>query len=149
MWQSWIAPSMAGQYIVHWADILVSSLVLLISLGVGILLICIGKKKRTTSDFLMGSHQLHALPVALSIFMSYISGITVLGMTAEVYLYGTQVLVYIVSHTVACFFAAFIIVPVLYPLQIVSSYQVSDLWIKILLRNCVSNVLIEIFNWYA
>ena len=35
--------------------------------------------------------ELHVLPTVLSIFMSYVSAIFILGSTAEMYMFGTQV----------------------------------------------------------
>nr|CAD7265865.1 unnamed protein product [Timema shepardi] len=60
--------------------------------------------------------------------MSYISGITVLGIPAEMYLFGTQ---YWMSVTVEVFVNITMIVaylPIFYTLQITSSYEGATIW---------------------
>lgn len=58
----------------HWLDYVVFGLTLMIALGVGVYHSLAGGGQKTTSQYLMGNRQLSPFPVALSIFMSVISG---------------------------------------------------------------------------
>ena len=76
------------------------------------------------SEFLVADRKLTLLPVTASIFMSFISAILVLGNTAEMYLHGAQWYLQVISKGLGFFASAFIVVPVLYPLKLTSSFQV-------------------------
>ena len=72
----------------------------------------------------MGNRQLGLLPVTLSIFMSFFSAILVLGNTAEMYQHGVQFYLQVVGKGLGFLAAAYIVIPVLYPLKLTSSYEV-------------------------
>ena len=112
----------------HWLDYVVFISTLLLSLGVGVYHGCVGEK--TTKDYLMGNRQLKPLPVALSIFMSVISGILVLGLSAEMYMYGTQMWMDAFARSIFYAISAWIFVPMMYKLKITSVYEVSRLYSK-------------------
>lgn len=57
-------------------------------------------------------------------FFSYISGISLLGLPTEMYVYGTQLWVVILSEAFVSFTMAFAYLPVFYGLGITSSYEV-------------------------
>lgn len=59
-------------------------------------------------------------------FYSYISGISILGMPAEIYVYGTQFWMIICSEGLVSLTIAIAYLPVFYKLQITSSYEVSN-----------------------
>lgn len=56
--------------------------------------------------------------------MSYISAILVLGNTAEMYLHGTQMWFAAIGSSMAFAVSALLFVPLFYPLNITSSFQV-------------------------
>lgn len=58
---------------------------------------------------------------------SWISGISLLGLATEVYLYGTPYIFTIVSLAVAGVLIRFILLPVFYNLQLTSTYEVSSM----------------------
>ena len=108
-----------------WADIVVFTLTLVISLGIGVVFAVTGQ--HTTIDFLMGNHQLRLIPVALSMYMSTASAIAILGTSAEMYQFGTQAIMSIFGYIGAYLLSAFLVVPVIYPLKLVSSFEVRNL----------------------
>lgn len=58
-------------------------------------------------------------------FDSYISGISILGLPAEMYVYGTQYAMIMLSEGFVSLTMAYLYLPVFYTLQITSSYEVS------------------------
>ena len=63
-------------------------------------------------------------PVATSILASFVSGITILGYTSEMYMYGTMAWISPIGNGLGAVVAALIFIPLLYPLKITSSYEV-------------------------
>ena len=64
--------------------------------------------------------------MALSTFMSVISGILVLGTTAEMYLYGTQLWMDSVGRAFTYALSAHLFVPMMFHLKLTSVFTVSD-----------------------
>lgn len=60
------------------------------------------------------------------VFFSYISGISLLGLPAEMYTYGTQFWMNIVPEVFVAMVMAYAILPVFYNLQITSTYEVRN-----------------------
>ena len=107
----------------HIADYLVMGVFLLISLGIGVYYGLI-QKQRTTEEYLLGNRQMQLFPVALSILVTYQSAISVIGVPAEVYLYDTMFLHIYLGIAVATVIQYFMIVPLVYPLRLTSTYEV-------------------------
>ncbi|KAB0796170.1 hypothetical protein PPYR_10231 [Photinus pyralis] len=72
--------------------------------------LCIGvyfgfwNKSQTADEYLLGNREMKILPVALSLVASLCSGVTLLGHSADVYLYGAN----IVWNCLSCFVASVI-----------------------------------------
>ena len=60
-------------------DWILFAAMLVVSAGIGIFYACVGKKKNTTGDFLMGGRNMQLFPVAISILVSFMSAILILG----------------------------------------------------------------------
>ena len=114
-----------------WYDYVLFTLTLLIALGIGVYAAFAGDKQRSTEGYLMGNRALGTLPVAMSMFMSYISAIMVLGNTAEMYLYGVQQWLAMIGSSFAYFLSGLIFVPLFFPLNITSSFEVSSSWLVV------------------
>ena len=107
-----------------WYDYLVFIATLILALGVGVYYALAGDKNKTTDSYLMANRSLGVLPVTLSMFMSYISAILVLGNTAELYTYGINQWFSVPGAAIGSVFAVLWFVPLFFPLKIVSIYQV-------------------------
>lgn len=59
------------------------------------------------------------------VYYSYISGISLLGLPAEMYTYGTQLWTAVLSEWAVSLTIAVIYLPVFYNLQITSTYEVN------------------------
>lgn len=60
-----------------------------------------------------------------SIWHSYISGISLLGLPAEMYTYGTQYYLIVLAEALVSLTMAAVYLPVFFKLQITSSYEAS------------------------
>ncbi len=67
------------------------------------------------------------LQVTMSIFMSFISAILVLGNTAEMYLFGVQYYVSLIGSIFSYLYIASVLVPVFYELKLTSTFVVRRL----------------------
>ena len=109
----------------HWLDYVIFAAMLVISSGVGVYYACTGTKQQSKEEFLMGNRRMKWFPVALSLLVSYNSGIVQLGVPAEIYLHGIQYSLSTTGTALAVLFSVFTFVPLLYKLQLVSSYEAS------------------------
>ncbi|XP_069104537.1 sodium-coupled monocarboxylate transporter 1-like [Argopecten irradians] len=108
-------------------DYVILVLTLGATLGVGLYHSFKGGKRKSTSEYLVGSPTMSVLPVALSLMVSYESGIMMLGVPAEVYIYGMQWFLSNLGHCFADVINLYIFVPPLKKLKITSIYQYLEL----------------------
>ena len=116
---------MGSGHVFHIADYIVFVISILISLGIGIFYALSGGRQRTISEFFVGNRTMAALPVAISLMVSFQSSIMMLGFPAETYNFGMQYIMAIFGWFVANLTGAKIIVPLIHILKITSSYEVS------------------------
>jgi len=110
----------------EWPDYVVLAVFLAISLGIGVYHSLTGGRQRTTEEFIMANRRLGVIPTTLSLFVSFQSAIMMLGLTAEMYMYGIQLMVWIpIAYAVAFLLGERFIIPWLYPLKLVSVNAVS------------------------
>ncbi|KAG5668440.1 hypothetical protein PVAND_016380 [Polypedilum vanderplanki] len=75
------------------------------------------------ANYLVGGRNMQVLPVALSLTASFVSGITLLGTSTEIYLYGSQYCFFLIAIVLTGFIIHSTIIPVLHELEITSTYQ--------------------------
>ncbi|KAK6185236.1 hypothetical protein SNE40_007511 [Patella caerulea] len=102
-------------------DYVVFALMLSVSAAIGIFF-AFGQK--TTKEFLQANRSMGVVPVAISILVSFMSAILILGTPAEMYVEGTQFYMRVIGSSGALF-AALIFVPLFFPLKVTSSYEVN------------------------
>jgi Na+/proline symporter len=110
--------------VLGYADYILFGASLVLSLAIGIYYSRSGGKQRSVEEYLMGNRRITCLPIALSLLVTFQSGISLLGLPVEIYYYGTQIYLGIVGMAIGYTIVAVFIVPVLYPLQITSVYEV-------------------------
>ena len=113
----------------HPVDYVIFAAVLAGSMGIGLFHAFTGGKQRTTSEILMGNHRLKTIPVAMSILVSFVSAILVLGTPAEMYTRGTQLALRTVGYCIACVISSLLFVPLFYRIKVTSSFEVIKLHI--------------------
>nr|CAD7255941.1 unnamed protein product [Timema shepardi] len=107
-------------------DYVVLSLMLIISASIGVYYRFTGGKQKTTQEYLHGDKDLSVIPVAVSLMASFMSAITILGVSTENYTFGTQFVVINFGYGVATPFAAYCFLPVFFKMQATSAYQLAN-----------------------
>ena len=115
----------------HVADYAVFGLTLIFSMAVGIYHAVVSKPS-TTKEYLLASREMMSIPVALSLLASFMSGITILGVPSEIYTFGIQYWLVVVSYIILFPTVALVFVPTLYELDLTSSYEVNIVQLYVL-----------------
>ena len=89
-------PPSFGNRTLHWVDYLIFGLTLLGSVAIGIYY-AIRERHKTTEDYLIAGRKMSMLPAAISLMISYLSAVTLLGDAAENYFFGISYSLYIFS----------------------------------------------------
>ncbi|KAG2468446.1 SC5A8 protein, partial [Polypterus senegalus] len=105
-------------------DYVVFIVTLAIALAIGVYQALAGRRQFSSKEFLLAGRQLSALPVAMSLTASFMSGITVIGTPAEAYQFGAPFLLFAFSYSIMSTISAEIFVPLFYRLGITSTYEV-------------------------
>lgn len=106
----------------HVADYAVFGLTLAFSIIIGIYH-AVGGKQSTTKAYLLANRKMMSVPVALSLLASFMSGITILGVPSEIYRFGIQYWLVVLSYTILFPSVALVFAPILYELELTSSYE--------------------------
>ena len=108
-------------------DYVVFSVMLLLSALIGIWYGCgPGGKQITTAEYLLGDRQMKSWPIAISILVSFLSAISLLGLPGEIYTYGTQFYVVILSYVLICAATSTVYIPMFRRIKITSVNEVRE-----------------------
>ncbi|XP_011310486.1 putative sodium-dependent multivitamin transporter [Fopius arisanus] len=110
-------------HILQWADYLVIAVMLMISIGIGIYYRFTGGKQKTIEEYFSANRSMSILPVGIALMVSFMSAITLLGVSAENYVYGTQFVVINLSYLLCTPIVCYGFLPVFYQLQGTSVYE--------------------------
>lgn len=105
-------------------DYVVFAGIILGAAGIGLFQAIRGRKETSAAEFLLGGRQMTAVPVAMSLTASFMSGITVIGTPAEAYRFGAAFWLFGFAYAIMSAITAEIFVPLFYRLQITSAYEV-------------------------
>ncbi|XP_039252044.2 sodium-dependent multivitamin transporter-like [Styela clava] len=117
-------------------DYVVFALSLILSLAIGLRYAFTGGKQMTTSEFLMADRKMRYGPVALSLMVTFISAVSVLGVPAEIFVNGTDYCYLAVSYFLCFPIVCHIFIPVFYKLKITSVYEYLELRFSKSVRIC-------------
>ncbi|KAI4902978.1 hypothetical protein NFI96_000541 [Prochilodus magdalenae] len=115
-------------------DYVVFAGLVLAAAGIGLFQAIRGRKETSSAEFLLGGRQMTAVPVAMSLTASFMSGITVIGTPAEAYIYGTPFWLFSFSYAIMSTISAEIFVPLFYRLNITSTYEYLEMRFNKLIR---------------
>ncbi|XP_058449666.1 putative sodium-dependent multivitamin transporter [Malaya genurostris] len=104
-------------------DYAVLVIVLLVSAGIGVYYRFSGGKQKTTTEYLLADRNMSIWPVSFSLMASFMSAITLLGVSNENYQFGTQFVVINLSYGLATPIAAYLFLPVFFKLEASSAYE--------------------------
>lgn len=108
-------------------DYVVFSISIIFSICLGLYPAFTGGKQSTIDEFFLSNRKLKTIPVTLSIVVSFVSGIAVLGTPAEVYVHGIQLTMRTIGYCLACALSALLFVPLFYKLQLTSCFEYLDM----------------------
>lgn len=108
-------------------DYIVLIAVLVVSGGIGIYYRITGGKQKTTTEYLLADRSMSALPVSFALMASFMSAITLLGVSTESYQFGILFVVINISYILTTPLAAYLYLPVFYKLQTTSVYEYLEL----------------------
>lgn len=107
-----------------WQDYLVFSAMLLLSAAIGIYYAYKDRKgKEGVQGYLLASRQMNFLPVSVSISLSFVSAVTILGVPAEIYYFGSMYIWFLVSVLWICPVVTEIFIPIFYRLGVTSAFE--------------------------
>lgn len=105
-------------------DYVVFVLTLAVSAGIGVYSRFSGGRQKTTEEYLMANRSMPIWPVSFSLMASFMSAITLLGVSNENYQFGTQFVIINLSYVLATPIAAYLFLPVFYNMRLTSAYEV-------------------------
>ncbi|KAL7636004.1 UNVERIFIED_CONTAM: hypothetical protein RMT77_013822 [Armadillidium vulgare] len=128
--------------------------VLIISSFIGLFVSWKGNK--TPEEFLLGNRSFKPLPVSMSLLNSYVSAISLLGYSGEVYANGLQISTITLGMVLGIIFSLYFLIPMLYSLKLLSTNEYIELRFKskrlcltIFLLSIASSFLIKGIALYA
>ena len=105
-------------------DYILFCFVLLVPITIAGIVRFTGGKQKTTSEYLVGNRRMSVIPVGISLGISFVSSITILGFPAESYYYGFTVSFINIGVVLSLLTTVTILVPVYHHLQLTSPNQV-------------------------
>uniref|UniRef100_A0A3Q2E1J1 Solute carrier family 5 member 8, like n=1 Tax=Cyprinodon variegatus TaxID=28743 RepID=A0A3Q2E1J1_CYPVA len=108
-------------------DYVVFAAIIVGAAAIGLFQAIRGRKETSSAEFLLGGRQMTAVPVAMSLTASFMSGITVIGTPGEAYGYGAAFWLFGFSYAIMSVITAELFVPLFYRLEITSAYEYLEL----------------------
>ncbi|KAH9509624.1 Sodium-coupled monocarboxylate transporter 1 [Bulinus truncatus] len=104
-------------------DYVVFAAMLLVSMVIGIWFALRGGGQKTQGEYLMANRSMSIIPVAISILVSFMSAILILGNPAEMYTQGTEFYITLIGMIIGITGASLLFVPLLFPLRLTSVFE--------------------------
>nr|XP_026496754.1 putative sodium-dependent multivitamin transporter [Vanessa tameamea] len=108
-------------------DYVIMTATMVASVAIGLYFRFSGGKQKTNDEYLLADRNMSIFPVAVSLMASFMSAITLLGVSAENYYYGMQFVVINFSYGIATPIASKLYLPVFFGLQKTSTYEYLEL----------------------
>ncbi|XP_054011850.1 putative sodium-dependent multivitamin transporter [Hylaeus anthracinus] len=107
----------------QWPDYLVIGVMLSISSGIGLYYRFTGGRQRTAEEYFSANRSMGAIPLSIALTVSFMSAITLLGISAETYSHGTQFILLYLGGFIGTPITIYFYLPVFSELKIVSVYE--------------------------
>lgn len=115
------------------ADYTITAAMLVCSAAIGAFYVIKDRHNNSIKEYLLGGRSMHYIPVSMSLLVTYLSALSLLGAPAEVYRSNTMLFWFGVSVAVGCWIVSRAFLPFFYQLGISNVFQVcfTDLpWIS-------------------
>ncbi|CAF3427508.1 unnamed protein product [Rotaria socialis] len=119
-------------------DYVILVVLLLASAVIGAIFGFVKSKKSSAKEFLLADGGMGVIPTALSIMVSFLSAITLLGTPSEVYLFGTMYCYQAISWTIASTITALVFMPKFREMNYTSAYEYLEKRFDRRVRMCAS-----------
>ncbi|XP_058802925.1 putative sodium-dependent multivitamin transporter [Phymastichus coffea] len=106
-----------------WADYTVIALTMGVSAGVGVFYRFSGGRQRTTREYFSADNSMGVPTVAVALMVSFMSAITLLGLSTESYTYGAQFAAINLAYVIGTPVISYCYAPVFFNLGAVSAYE--------------------------
>ena len=114
-----------GLSTLHWADHVVFVGFFGVSLLIGVYQGCAGHRKHSVQEFLTANRRLSVIPTMLSLVMTFISALKILGGVAEMYGNGVSFYCwYTIGLSAGMLTVERLVIPWLFPLKLTSVFEV-------------------------
>eukprot|EP00118_Oscarella_pearsei_P012686 m.95500 g.95500 ORF g.95500 m.95500 type:complete len:618 (+) comp36852_c0_seq16:81-1934(+) len=110
-----------SQYKFTALDYVIFGISIAVSLSIGLFFSL--KKQKTTNDYFMAGRSMKSFPIAMSLLASFMSAVSILGLPSEVYFYGIQYWMVILSYFIIMPLVVLVYIPVFHGLKLTSAYE--------------------------
>lgn len=114
---------MAQSATLGWIDYFVIFLMLVVSSSIGIYYRLTGGRQKTTQEYYTANRSMSIFPIGMALMVSFMSAITLLGVSSENYIFGTQFVVINISYIIGTPIVCYFYMPVFFKLQATSAYE--------------------------
>ncbi|CAL1269236.1 unnamed protein product [Larinioides sclopetarius] len=104
------------------ADYIIVTAMLLVSAGIGIFF-QFKNKKKTNEEYLLAGKDMSILPVAFSLMATFMSATTLMGIPAEMYLYGTNMTFMNLGFVIGPIITSYVFLPIYFANDISTAYE--------------------------
>lgn len=115
-----------------------------ISLAIGIRFYFINERENTSRNFMLAGNDVPKLVIVLSMIVTIMSAIMMIGAPVEIYLYGAQFSMMTVGFVVGVLVSSYLFLPVYFKVGTRTIFEVS----KVSVRFCSHKTIILISNWW-
>ena len=105
------------------ADYAVIVVTMLISSGIGVYYWLTGGRQKSTEEYFMADRSMKVAPIAIGLMVSYLSAVSLLGVSSENYAHGTQYAVINLGYGLATPFIAYFYLPVFFKHGSTSAFE--------------------------
>jgi len=107
-----------------WQDYLIFATSLTIPLAIGVFFFFYKRQQQSTDSLLVGDRSLNVIVVAMSLIVSMLNGIFIIGLTAEIHYHGVKMTYMAFAAVTVVVFFAHTFVPRYHHMQVTSAYEV-------------------------
>ncbi|KAG7203383.1 hypothetical protein KM043_013454 [Ampulex compressa] len=104
-------------------DYVVIVITMLVSSSIGIYYWLTGGRQKSTEEYFVANKSMQVTPIAVGLMVSYLSAVSLLGVSSENYTYGTQYATINLSYALATPFVAYFYLPVFFKLGATSAFE--------------------------